>query len=96
MRPLMVITGFLLGSCLSIAVSLSFVLVVFLVIGDDHPRLQTEFGSLITSLLIFFGMTAVTALSFYTLVIGHRSRIWLQAAMWAGLLATGWYYWPES
>lgn len=96
MRPLMVITGFLLGSCLSIAVSLGFVLVVFLVIGDDHPRLQSEFGSLVASLSIFIGMTTITAGSFYTLVIRHRSRVWLQAVMWTGLLATGWYYWPES
>ncbi len=94
MRPLMVINGFLLGSCLSIALSLVFVLVVFLVIGGDHPRLQAEFRPLLYSLFIFLGMTAISAGSFYSLIIGHRWRFWLQGPLWAGLLATGWYYWP--
>ncbi len=94
MRPLMVINGFLLGSCLSIAVSLLFVLIVFLVIGGDHPRLQPEFRPLLFSLFIFLGMTAISAGSFYSLIFGHRWRFWLQGLLWSGLLATGWYYWP--
>ena len=94
MRPLMVINGFLLGSCLSISLSLLLVLIVFMVIGDDHPRLQHEFEPLISSLLIFLGMTIISAGSFYSLVIGHPSRPWLQLLMWAGVLTTGWYYWP--
>ena len=94
MRPLMVINGILLGSCLSIAVSLVLVLIVFLVIGDEYPRLQHEFGPLVSSLLIFLGMTAISAGSFYALAIGHRLRFWLQALMWVCLAATGWYYWP--
>lgn len=94
MRPLMVINGILLGSCLSIAVSLIMVLIVFLVIGDEYPRLQHEYRPLVSSLLIFMGMTAVSAGSFYALVIGHRWRVWLQALMWAGVAATVWFYWP--
>ena len=91
----MVITGVFLGSSLSIAVSLLLVLIVFLVIGDEYPRLQHEFRPLVSSLLIFLGMTIVTAGSFYALVIEHRLRMWLQALMWAALAATGWYYWPN-
>jgi len=94
MRPLMVINGFLLGSCLSIAVSLLLVLVVFVVIGDDHPRVQSEFRPLLSSMCIFLGMTIISAGSFYSLVIGHRSRFWLQGLMWAGLAATGFHFWP--
>jgi len=94
LRPLTVITGFLLGSSLSITVSLLLVLVVFVVIGDDYPRLQREFGPLVSSLSIFLGMTIVTAGSFYSLLIRHRFRYWLQGLMWAGFVATGWYYWP--
>lgn len=95
MRPLMVITGVLLGSSLSIAISLLFVLIVFLVIGDEYPRLQDEFGPLLSSLLIFLGMTVITAGSFYSLVKSHRFRHWLQSLMWAGLAAVVWYYWPD-
>ncbi len=94
MRPLTVINGIFFGSCLSIAVSLGFVLIVFLVIGTDHPRLAAEYGPLTISLSIFLGMTAISAASFYSLLINHRLRWVAQVMVWAGLFATGWYYWP--
>jgi hypothetical protein len=94
MRPLTVITGILLGSCLAITVSLAAVLVIFVILGDDYPRLQHEFESLVSSVSIFFGMTIISAGSFYTLLINHAARFWAQALMWAGLAATTWYYLP--
>lgn len=94
MRPLTVITGILLGSCLAITVSLTAVLVIFVILGDDYPRLQHEFESLVSSVSIFFGMTIISAGSFYTLLINHAARFWAQALMWAGLAATTWYYLP--
>ena len=57
MRPLTVLTGFVMGSCVSIAVSLLFVLIVFTLIGDDYPRVQHEFDPLTRSLGIFTAMT---------------------------------------
>ena len=74
MRPLTAVTGILLGSCVAITVSLAAVLVVFLVLGDDYPRLQSEFDALVSSLLIFLVMTVISAASFYTLVINHKAR----------------------
>ena len=94
MRPLTVITGFVLGSCLAITLSLAAVLFVFLVLGGDHPRLKDEFTPLLQSLFIFLGMTAISALSFYALLIGHRARYWALAVMLTGLAATTWYYLP--
>lgn len=94
MRPLTVINGIFFGSCLSIAVSLGFVVIVFLIIGTDHPRLQAEYRPLTSSLAIFLGMTAISGASFYSLLINHRLRWAAQALLWAGLGATGWYYWP--
>ncbi len=94
MRPLTMITGILLGSCAAITISLALVLIVFLLLGDEHPRLQHEFRPLLTSMLIFLGMTAISAASFYSLLIGHRARIAAQGMMWLGLLGTAWYYWP--
>ncbi len=94
MRPLTVITGILLGSCLAITVSLSAVLVVFLVLGQDYPRVQHEFRPLLHSTFIFLGMTAISGASFYALAINHWARYWALAIMLAGLAATTWYYLP--
>ena len=94
MRPLTVITGIVLGSCLSITVSLGAVLLMFLLLGDKYPRLSAEFGGLLGSLLVFLLMTGISAVSFYALLKGHPWRFWAQALMWAGLAVTGYYYWP--
>lgn len=94
MRPLTMINGILLGSCLSISVSLVLVLVVFLVLADEYPRLQHEFRPLLISTMIFLGMTTISAGSFYSLVIRHWARFWVQGLMWLGLAGTAWYYWP--
>lgn len=94
MRPLTVITGIMLGSSLSIAFSLGAVLIIFSIIGGEHPRLEREFGPLSASFAIFTVMTAVSAASFYTLLKHHRARWVAQALMWAGFVATGYYYWP--
>ena len=94
MRPLHAVTLIILGSCFAIAFSLAAVLIVVLVLGDEYPRLQAEFHPLLRSFILFFGMTSVSAASFYGLVITHRLRYWAQGAMWLGLVMTGWYYWP--
>ena len=95
MRPLTAVTLILLGSCFAITVSLAAVTIVFLVLGDDYPRLQYEFDALLSSLGIFTVMTIIAATSFYALVKEHRSRFWLQGALWLGVFCTGWYYWPS-
>lgn len=94
MRPLTILTGFVMGTCVSIAVSLLFVLIVFAIIGDDFPRVQYEFKPLLKSLAIFTAMTVVSAGSFYAQLISHPLRHAAQIALWLGVLATGWYYWP--
>ena len=94
MRPLTVITGILLGSCTSVAISLGAVLLIFLILGDDYPRLQYEFHGLSASLAIFSAMTAISAWSFYWMLTNHKARFLAQASMWAGLVAVGFYYWP--
>ena len=94
MRPLTMITGILFGSCAAITISLALVLAVFVILGDEHPRLQHEFRPLLTSMLIFLGMTAISAASFYSLLISHRARWVAQGLLWLGLMGTVWYYWP--
>lgn len=94
MRPLTVITGIVLGSCLSITVSLMAVLIMFLVLRGQHPRLEAEFDAMTASLALFSAMTAISALSFYGLLIRHKWRAAAQALMWLGVILTGVYYWP--
>ncbi len=94
MRPLSAVTLIVLGSSFAITFSLTAVIIVVLVLGDEYPRLQQEFEPLLASLLVFLGMTAVAAASFYTLIRNHAARYWLQAAMWLALLGVGYYYWP--
>jgi hypothetical protein len=94
MRPLSAFTLVILGSCFAIMVSLAAVIVVVLVLGDEYPRLQHEFVALRNSFVLFLGMTAISTMSFYTLLKNHASRYWAQAGMWVGLVLTGAYYWP--
>jgi len=94
MRPLTVITGIVLGSCLAITVSLAAVLFVFLFLGNDYPRVQHEFQPLLSSVLLFLGMTIISAASFYSLVINHPARMAAQLLLWLGIAATVWYYLP--
>jgi hypothetical protein len=94
LRPLAVINGIVLGCCLSISVSLAAVMFVYLLLGDEYPRLQAEFRPLLASMLIFLGMTAISGASYYTLLTKRKIRTALQIAMWAGLLATSWHYIP--
>jgi TctA family transporter len=94
MRPLTAVNLIVLGSCFAITFSLAAVLIVILILGDEYPRLQRELEPLLESLSVFLGMTAISAASFYSLVRKHRLRFWAQGAMWLGILATGWFYWP--
>lgn len=95
MRPLSVVNLIILGSCFAITFSLTAVVIVILVLGEDYPRLQAEFEPLVRSLALFIFMTAISALSFYGLLKTHPKRYWGQAAMWSGVLLTAWYYWPK-
>jgi len=94
MRPIAAVTLIILGSCFAIMASLAAVITVVLVLGDEYPRLQNEFDPLFRSLIIFVGMTTLSALSFYSLLKKYAARYWAHAAMWIGLFLTGWYYWP--
>jgi hypothetical protein len=94
--PLTAITGILLGSSFAIAFSLGAVLLMLLVAGSDDPRLAHEMPALLSSLLIFSAMTAVSGTSFYLLIRRHAAMWLAQAFMWCGIAAIACYYWPQS
>jgi hypothetical protein len=95
MHPFTVVLGILLGSLFSISFSLSVVLLIFWILQSDAPRLTEEMPELVRSTLIFSVLTAIAAFGFAGTV---RVRAWRYACLtllWAGLLATAIYYWPE-
>lgn len=94
MRPLTVLTGFLLGSSLSITLSLAAVIVVFVILSDDYPRLAHEFDALLQSSLVFLVLTGISAMSFYSLVKDRADRWWWQGAMWLAIGLAGVWLWP--
>ncbi len=94
MRPLTVINDILLGSSFSIAFSVAALMGIFLILGDDYPRVNHEIRPLFGSFAIFTAMTAISGPSFYTLAKDLTARWPLQVPMWGCLLATGLYYWP--
>ncbi|MEM6512357.1 MAG: hypothetical protein AAF660_05050 [Pseudomonadota bacterium] len=94
MRPLAAINAIILGSCLAISISLMMVLIVFYVLGDEYPRIDSEFETLSESLAIFTAMTIVSALSFYSLMKEHPARFAALGITLLGIYATGLYYWP--
>ncbi len=95
MKPSVVLLGFVLGSAAAITFGLGGVLVVFTMLRSEYPRLQEELPSLLVNLGVFAGLTALAAVSFYGLLRGAVWRRAAVAALFAGLAALGWFYWPS-
>ena len=94
MRPFIVILGIVLGSLVSVAFSLSVVLLVFLILLDDHPRFSAEMPELVRGTLIFLALAAVAAVGFVGTLRRRPWRFLVLILLWAGLLSTAYYYWP--
>jgi len=95
MQPFTVILGAVLGSLFSIGFSLAVVLLVFWILRDDHPRFDAELPELFRATLIFSSLAVLAGLGFLGTIRRRTWRYVFLAMLWSGLLATGWYYWPE-
>lgn len=95
MKPFTVVLGIILGSLVSIAASLGGVLLVFWILRDESPRFGAEMPELLRSTGIFFALAALAAGGFVGMLRNARWRIVCLGLLWAGLIATGWYYWPD-
>lgn len=95
MRPSVILLGFVLGTAASILFSLVAVTIIFLVLGDEYPRLHAEFGSLRINLAFFTALTVFSALSFYGELKTRSWRVWAFVPLAVTLVAIGGYYWPE-
>lgn len=95
MQPFTVILGVVLGSLFSVAFSLAVVLFVFWILRDDHPRFDAELPELFRATLIFAGLALMAGFGFWGTLKARTWRYAFLALLWAGLMAAGWYYWPE-
>ena len=86
MRPLSAVTLIILGSCFAITFSLTAVIIVVLVLGDEYPRLQREFDPLLESAIDLLRYDPDLGRKF--LHARKKSRVALLGAgwMWLGLL----------
>lgn len=94
MGPLGFLTGVVLGSAGSIAVVLGMILVIYLMIASDHPRVLEEYSGLVQALALFSVLTAVSAVAFLGLQRRSGWRWVAQGAMWLAFAGIGFFYWP--
>ncbi len=93
-RPFTVLLGIILGTLFAIVFCTLIVGLVFWILSDEEPRLAAEVGSLIEIVWIFAVLTIFAAGSFIGSLRRAGWRYAAMAALWLGILATGWYYWP--
>jgi len=95
MQPFTVMLGIVLGSLFSIAFSLTIATLIFWFLQDEDPRYIAEMPELIRGTLIFSTLAFVAATGFIGTIRGRPWRYLALMLLWAGLLTTAYYYWPE-
>jgi hypothetical protein len=95
MRPGVVLVGFVLGSAAGIAFSLFGVLVIYMVLREEQPRIAAELGSLVTHLTLFAGLTVVAAVTFYAELRQLSWRAAYRVVLVGALVGLAASYWPR-
>lgn len=95
MRPFTVLIGIILGSAASFTFGLATVLIVFLVLGPQHPELPRELPRVAGSLAAFAILTAASAGSFLGEAKARPWRGWAHLATGICLAGVILLYWPR-
>ncbi len=95
MRPFTVLIGIILGSAASFTFGLGTVLIVFLVLGPQHPELPRELPRVAGSLAAFAILTAASAGSFLGEARARPWRGWAHLATGICLCGVILLYWPR-
>jgi hypothetical protein len=95
MRPFTVLIGIVLGSAASFTFGLGTVLIVFLVLGPQHPELPRELPRVAGSLAAFAVLTAASAGSFLGEAKLRPWRGWAHLATGICLCGLILLYWPR-
>jgi hypothetical protein len=96
MSPLAVLTGIIMGSAVTISLGLGMVLVIFMILSGEHPRLTAEYGTLLRSFGLFFLLALCAAYAFVGQLRRHAWRGYAQAATWIAIVGIAVYYWPDA
>ena len=94
MQPLTVILGIILGSCVSIAFSLSAVLLIFWLLSAEYPRFAAEMPALALAVAVFWTLAAMAAAGFIGTVKARAWRYFAYIGLFCGMVLTGRFYWP--
>lgn len=94
MHPLAVLTGFVLGTAVSITFSMAVVGLLFWLLAPKYPQLQPEIRPLLVASGLFLSLTAASGLSFISLLRRAWWRWPAQAAMWALVALVVFYFLP--
>ena len=89
-----VLTGFVLGTAVSITFGLAVVGFLFLVLASDYPQVRAEIRPLLVAAAVFFVLTITAGLSFIGLLRDYRWRWIAQLARWAAVAGTVLYFLP--
>lgn len=95
MRPFTVLIGIILGTAASFTFGLGTVLIVFLVLGPQHPELPRELPRVAGSLAAFAILTAASAGSFLGEAKSRPWRGWAHLATGICLCGVILLYWPR-
>jgi hypothetical protein len=95
MRPFTVLIGIILGSAASFTFGLGTVLIVFLVLGPQHPELPRELPRVAGSMAAFAILTAASAGSFLGEAKVRPWRGWAHLATGICLCGVILLYWPR-
>jgi hypothetical protein len=95
MRPFTVLIGIVLGTAASFTFGLATVLIVFLVLGPQHPELPRELPRVVGSLATFGLLTAASAGSFLGEAKARPWRVWAHIATGICLCGAILLYWPR-
>jgi hypothetical protein len=95
MRPFTVLIGIILGTAASFTFGLGTVLIVFLVLGPQHPELPRELPRVAGSLAAFAILTSASAGSFLGEAKARPWRGWAHLATGICLCAVILLYWPR-
>jgi hypothetical protein len=95
MRPFTVLIGIILGTAASFTFGLGTVVIVFLVLGPQHPELPRELPRVAGSLAAFGVLTAASAGSFLGQAKLRPWRGWAHLATGICLCGVILLYWPR-